>query len=356
MPHRTSEKVLVAMSGGVDSSVAAAMLSADGYDAVGLTLDLLPCPGAPARCCCSARDRMDARAVCRELGIRHMVADRRLEFRANVVQPFVAEYLRGRTPSPCALCNSRVKFPTLLAEADRIGAGLVASGHYARISHDGGRTRLLRAVDRRKDQSYFLFGLGQRELARLVLPLGDIAKAEVRRIAAGLGLPTREKPESQEACFVPDGDCAAFVEGVAGAGIKGPGEFVDSEGMRLGRHRGIHAYTVGQRRRLGIARGRRQYVAAIDAAENRVVLGDEADLLACGIMVSGASWTHTGNASAGRATVRIRSTHEGSPAWIEPLDGGRVNVKFDEPVRAAAPGQAAVFYRDDEVLGGGWID
>jgi tRNA-uridine 2-sulfurtransferase len=356
MRDRNPERILVAMSGGVDSSVAASLLAGQGHEILGCSLDLLTCRREGARSCCSARDRMDARAVCEQLKVSYQVLDCRLAFREAVIQPFVETYLRGRTPSPCIRCNQRIKFPLLLAEADRQGVPLVATGHYARVAKDGACFRLLRGADRKKDQSYFLFTLTQGELARLVLPLGSWTKAEVRAEAGRRGLPTSEKAESQEICFVPDDDYVRFVEEQAGARLSGPGDFVDGSGRAVGRHAGIHAYTVGQRRGLGFGAGRRQYVAAIDAVENRVVLGTDADLFRAEIVVGEMSWVLPENALARDAVVQVRSKHEGAAAALEPLKEGRTRVRFAEPVRAPAPGQAAVFYRGDEVLGGGWIE
>lgn len=348
-------QVVVGMSGGVDSSVAAALLREQGHEVRGCSLNLLTCQRESQRSCCSARDRQDARAVCERLGLRHGTVDARGRFRDEVIEPFIREYLAGRTPSPCVRCNRCVKFPALIEEADRLGAEYIATGHYARVERAGGRFRLLTAADPRKDQSYFLFELTQPALARLRLPLGELRKQEVRRIAARLELSVSGKPESQEVCFVPDDDYVAFLEERAGGRIPGPGAFVDAAGKELGRHRGFHAYTIGQRRGLGIGFGRRAYVTAIDAARNQVCLGGEEELFCNEFVAQQLSWTHPEHALAREAVVRIRSTHEGTPASLDPLPDGGVRVRFSEPVRAIAPGQAAVFYRGEEVLGGGWI-
>jgi tRNA-uridine 2-sulfurtransferase len=351
-----TQRVVVGMSGGVDSSVAAGLLAAEGYDVVGVSLDLLSCARVQGPSCCSARDRQDARAVCRALGIRHAVRDARAAFREAVIQPFVEEYLRGRTPSPCIRCNERIKFPLLCEAADRLGAPHIATGHYARVVREGGRVRLLRALDRVKDQSYFLFSLTERELARLVLPLGERTKAVVRKEAARLGLPTHEKAESQEICFVPDGDYARFIEERAGPRLAGPGDIVDLEGSSRGRHAGIHAYTLGQRRGLGGGVCERQYVVGIDVARNRIIAGPEGALGRKEITVDGVSWIHPSLAATREATVQVRSTHAGELARLTAVGEGRLRVAFSAPVRAPAPGQAAVFYDGDEVLGGGWIE
>jgi tRNA-specific 2-thiouridylase len=348
-------KALVAMSGGVDSSVAAATLVDRGLEVVGMSIDMFSCALPKERGCCSAADRMDAREVCEQLSIPHFVVDLKREFRDLVIDPFVAEYTRGRTPSPCVACNTLIKFPALVREAARLGADLIATGHYARVDRSAGRPRLFRALDARKDQSYFLFGLCPNEIGILEFPLGSCTKDEVRRRARELGFAVEDKAESQEICFAPGDDYAALVESRGGARLAGPGDFVDMDGRRVGRHSGVHRYTIGQRRGLGFGVGQRQYVVSIDRAANRVVLGPPEVLLKSVIEVAGISWTHPDNRRPGRAQVRIRSTHNGQDASIEPTAGDRARVVFDEPVRAAAPGQAAVFYDGDEVLGGGWI-
>ena len=348
-------KVLVAMSGGVDSSVAAALLCEQGYKVMGTSMRLTSCNRPGASSCCSAQDRLDAKEVCTRLGIEHRVVDYRPIFRERVIEPFVQEYLSGRTPSPCILCNQRIKFLALLGDADRLGAGRVATGHYARIVDDGSRLRLLAGRDETKDQSYFLLGLTQQELARLLFPLGSMTKDEVRAFAAAKGLPTSEKDESQEVCFVRDGKYVSFVEECASQRLPGPGNFVDVRGRVLGRHGGIHAFTIGQRRGFGFGMGRRRYVVRVDARRNEVVLGSNDDLMQREMTVRDITWVHPSLSDSPNATVKIRSTHAGAQAKLEPTDDGSVRVIFDEPIRAIAPGQAAVFYRGDEVLGGGWI-
>ncbi len=354
MTHQ-SQKVLVAMSGGVDSSVAAALLCEAGYDVVGISMNLLTCHRPKEDSCCSAQDRRDAAAVAKSLGIPHVVVDYRADFRKQVIDPFVEEYLAGRTPSPCIRCNEYLKFGALFAEADRLGCEFLSTGHYARVEHIDDRFRLRCGIDPSKDQSYFLFILKQPQLKRLLLPLGGMTKFQVRDLAQRLSLPVHEKPESQEICFVPDDDYVAFVEERAGARMSGPGDFVDTEGNVLGRHRGIHAYTIGQRRGLGVSAGKRRYVVRIDSKRNQVVLGDDADLMCTSMIVRDISWTQPSNADIKRARVRVRSTDAGEMATLVPQPDGAIEVRFDAPVRAIAPGQAAVFSHDDEVIGGGWM-
>jgi tRNA-specific 2-thiouridylase len=350
-----ANKTIIAMSGGVDSSVAAARLVDAGLEVVGLTMNLFSCHRPKDKSCCSASDRLDAREVCALLGIKLQVVDLRERFRSAVIDPFVEDYLCGRTPSPCIRCNARIKFPVLLEEAGRMHAGAFATGHYARLVRDGEIMRLFRARDRDKDQSYFLFSLGQDVLSRLVLPLGEMSKSEVRADARLKGLPVHEKVESQEICFVPDDDYAGFVEETAGERVHGPGDFLDADGHVVGMHRGIHAYTVGQRRGLRLGGGPRRYVLGIDAEANAVVVGSDVELMQKEMVLDAVSWIHPSFATARDVIVRIRSTHVGEMARIVPLPDGRTLVAFEKPVRAIAPGQAAVFYAGDEVLGGGWI-
>jgi tRNA-specific 2-thiouridylase len=349
-------RVLVAMSGGVDSSVAAMLLVEAGFCVVGVSMNLFTCNRIAASSCCSPLDRRDAAEVCRELGIEHHVLDCRREFSEEVIAPFVSEYLKGRTPSPCISCNERIKFRILLNRASFFGADVIATGHYARIEYDGGVYHLAKGSDELKDQSYFLYMLGQSELSRILFPVGGLSKKEVRKLANERGIATCEKPESQEICFIPDGDYAAFVETRAGAVLKGPGDFVDAQGRVLGRHSGIHAYTIGQRRGLGFGIGKRQYVVAIDPLKNEVVLGSGDMLMKKGMLISKVCWTMEKHKKGGRADVKIRSMDRGTPAKIMPEGEGLVKVVFDRPVRAVAPGQVAVFYEGNEVLGGGFIE
>jgi tRNA-specific 2-thiouridylase len=351
-------RIVVGMSGGVDSSVAAALLVEEGHDVVGITLHLA---GSGSRCC-SLDDADDARRVAERLGIRFYVANYSEAFRTEVMEPFADAYLAGRTPIPCVVCNQRFKFHHLLARARALGADAVATGHYARVEPDpdGGPPRLLRGVDGAKDQSYFLFSLGPEQLRRARFPLGGLRKPEVRARARACGLATADKPESQEICFVPDGDYARAVERLRPGALPGAGDVVDDEGRVLGRHAGIHRFTVGQRRGLGVASDGRRYVRALDAAANRVVIGTAREIESGGARLEGVTWTRGAppvgdGENAVRAVVRVRHRHGGVPARIAPAADGRAEVRFDAPVAAVAPGQAAVFYRGDEVLGGGWI-
>lgn len=348
------ERVVVAMSGGVDSSVAAALAAAEGFEAIGVTLHL----AGDASRCCGIQDADDARRVAERLGMRFFVANYREQFQSEVVEAFADDYLAGRTPIPCVACNKKFKFDYLLERARLFGATRVVTGHYARVTHDAAaqRYRLLRAADRAKDQSYFLFQLDQAQLARVWFPLGEMSKAQVRERARSLALETAEKPESQEICFVPDGDYARVVERMRPEARGHAGEIVDEAGNVLGRHAGVHHFTVGQRRGLGVALGRPAYVSAIDAERQRLVVGDKASVLARSSRLEGVSWVAGAVPGAPvRAQVQVRHRHTGAWSTVSPLAGDRARVDFDEAVAAVAPGQAAVFYDGDEVLGGGWI-
>jgi tRNA-specific 2-thiouridylase len=348
------ERVVVAMSGGVDSSLAAALVVERGAEAIGVTLHLA---GSASRCC-SLADADDARRVAERLGMRFYVANYRERFQREVIEPFADAYLAGRTPIPCVTCNKRFKFDYLLERARVFGAERVASGHYARIDDDPetGLRRLRRAADPAKDQTYFLFQLDQAQLRALEFPLGELGKQEVRERARALGLVTADKPESQEICFVPDGDYARVVERLRPAALPGEGEVVDGEGRVLGRHAGVHRFTVGQRRGLGLSGGQRRYVTRVDAARNRVVVGSAEALETRSAWVSEVSWVSGKAPPPGtRARVRVRYRHAGAPATLEPGPDDRVCVRFDAPVTAVAPGQAAVFDAGDVVLGGGWL-
>ncbi|MCC6557985.1 MAG: tRNA 2-thiouridine(34) synthase MnmA [Polyangiaceae bacterium] len=347
------------MSGGVDSSVAAARLRDAGADVIGVTLHLWDYPddGVKSRCC-APEDQHDARRAADFLGIPHYTFDRRALFRERVVEPFVDAYLDGRTPSPCVACNRTVKLRELFPLAARLGAALVATGHYARVVEDAGAARLHRGRDRRKDQSYFLHMLRPDELARLRLPLGASTKEEVRAEARARGLPGAGKGESQELCFVPSGRYDAFVAERADGRLR-PGPIVDRDGRRVGEHEGVHAFTIGQRKGIGVALGRPAFVVGLDAGSATVRLGDEGDLLAEAAEITDAEWSDDVSFPL-EAEVQVRARHEGAPAIIErrpdPATGAEVFlVRFAAPVRAVSPGQVAVAYRGDRVLGGGTI-
>lgn len=348
------DRVVVAMSGGVDSSVAAALLVEAGFEVVGVTLRL----AGDASGCCSPAHVEDARSVAEQLGIRFCVADYRERFQKEVAEAFADAYLAGRTPIPCVRCNAHFKFECLLEHARLFDASMIASGHYARVDTDPqtGRRRLRRAADPEKDQTYFLFELSQAQLAAVCFPLGDLKKLQVREHARRLALATADKPESQEICFVPDGDTAGAVGRIRPGSLPGEGALVDASGRVLGSHAGVHRFTVGQRRGLGIASDRRLYVTRIEAETNRVVVGGREELLARGARLETVNWIAGAEPrDAIRASVRVRYRHAGAPARVEPDPDGGARVVFDDPVAAVAPGQAAVFERDAEVLGGGWI-
>jgi tRNA-specific 2-thiouridylase len=353
-PLTPRKRVVVAMSGGVDSSLAAALAAEEGFEVIGVTMHL---SGSTSRCC-SLDDVEDARQVAKKLGVRFFVANYADEFQKEVIEVFADSYAAGRTPIPCVACNKRFKFDHLLARANVFGASRVATGHYARIDRhpDTGALRLWRARDLQKDQTYFLFQLDQEQLAQAWFPLGELTKAEVRERARELGLATADKPESQEICFVPDGDYAAVVERIRPELVDRCGDIVDRAGKVLGRHGGIHRFTVGQRKGLGLSSSEPLYVLALDAVRRRVVVGGVEELGASGALIQDVSWV-SGIAPDQelRARVQVRHRHAGTEATLHVRPGQDVEVHFDDPVRAVTPGQAAVFYAGEEVLGGGWI-
>jgi tRNA-uridine 2-sulfurtransferase len=362
--------VAVAMSGGVDSSTVAAVLLQQGRPVVGLTMQLwnqrrlpeLQGSGPAQHRCCSLDDVYDAKRVAQHLDFPHYVVNFEEQFEQRVIRPFVQQYRSGRTPIACTNCNTDVKFEPLLRMARQIGAERLATGHYARIREDktSGRYQLLRARDDSKDQSYFLWGLTQEQLSRSEFPLGELTKEEVRALARSVQLPVAEKPESMELCFVPNGNYVQFIHAYsreAGNPLnEEEGDIVTEDGAVIGRHTGVHNYTIGQRKGLGFATGKPVYVLAIDPEKNRVIVGEDEALRSTVLEIESVNWVSVAEPqTALRAEVKIRHKHEAAAATVEALPAGRARVVFDSPQRAITPGQAAVVYDDDAVLAGGWI-
>ncbi len=356
-----NNRVVVGMSGGVDSSVAALLLKNMGYDVVGVTMQIWP-EEDPEEVsenggCCGLAAVDDAAAVADAIGIPYYVLNFRDEFKKNVIDYFTSEYINGRTPNPCIACNRYVKWEALLNKSIAIGADRIATGHYAKVEKlDNGRYAVKKSDAGLKDQTYVLYGLTQEELARTIMPLGNLTKDEVRAIARENGLPVAEKKESMEICFIPDNDHAGYIERTVG-NVPGEGNFVDSDGNILGRHKGITHYTIGQRKGLGLSMGHPVFVTEIRPETNEVVIGEDEDLYSDSLVCSGLNWQATDglHGESLKCMAKIRYRHREAPAIISELPDGRVSVRFDTPQRAATPGQAVVFYRDGYILGGGTI-
>lgn len=381
------EKVVVAMSGGVDSSVAACLLAEQGYEVIGLFMrvgsgaESEADSGAEAACvsemltsegggeespstttasrrahqgCCSASDARDARYVAGMLGVPFYALNFQRDFEA-IIDYFAAEYARGRTPNPCVPCNDQLKFGKVVEYADAVGAKYIATGHYARVERRDGETRLLRGVDAMKDQSYFLFGVDRAILDRVLFPVGHLPKSKVRALAEKYDLPNRAKPDSVEICFVPDRDYARVVKQRRPEAFAG-GDIVNTDGERLGSHDGLGHYTIGQRRGLGVSAPNPLYVTQLNVESNTVVVGERDELLSGSLIASRVNMLRDMGDEPFRADVKIRYLHRAAPATVYPLDGDQVRVAFDEPQRAVTPGQATVFYESDTVLGGAWIE
>ncbi len=348
------------MSGGVDSSVAAALLAEQGYEVIGVTMRLFDAPfdnaGRLSKSCCSLEDVEDARATCRVIGAKHYYLNFEEEFREHVIDYFVGEYEKGRTPHPCLACNDRLKFDFLMRRAEFMDADIVATGHYARVQNSGGTYRLLSGIDPLKDQAYVLYTLTQDKLAKLALPIGEYNKDEIRAMATRFGLPVADKPDSQDICFIPTGNYKEFVEDRLKQRV--PGILRKSDGTVLGKHDGVHQFTIGQRKGLPIAggTGRPIFVTHINAATGDITVGDATELLKDELWASGVSWI-SGSEPIGsvRVQARIRYNGKNASATVTP-HGEWARLKFDEPVRAITPGQAVVFFAGDEVLGGGLIE
>jgi tRNA-specific 2-thiouridylase len=348
------KKVIVAMSGGVDSSVAAALLQKEGYDVIGVTLNLFSPEGAKTACCGAADSGARARAVCDALGVRHYVKNASDVFKKNVIDEFVNSYLSGSTPNPCVDCNRFVKFAYLFELSGAFGADYLATGHYARIEKSPDGFRLLRGADPLKDQSYFLYCLKKERLQRILFPLGGLVKKEVRRIAAESGLPTAKEKESNDICFIGEGNYDAYLKNSGGVKPR-PGRIVDAKGKKLGRHEGFYNYTIGQRRGLGVYGSERLYVTELRPDANEVVLGKLSEACFCGIEVAGVNWLAKKPAAGECVDAQIRYRHKPVSCLVVSCEGERFSGIFNEPQFAPAKGQSLVFYEGDRVLGGGVI-
>lgn len=360
--ENSKKRVVIAMSGGVDSSVSAALLQEQGFEVIGISMQVwdygkfTATEGEKFDTCCSLDDIHDARRVAEQLGIPFYVVNFEEEFENLVIRDFVDEYLKGRTPNPCVRCNQWIKFELLLKKARGLGADFIATGHYARtFRDDNGRFHLLKGLDQTKDQSYFLFTLTQEQLAMTLFPLGEMTKTQVRALAARYNLRVAEKGESQEICFVPDNDYVRFIEEERGKELLS-GNIVDRSGKILGRHRGTYRYTIGQRRGLGIAHPEPLHVLELNAEKKEVVVGPKDALFSHGLAAANINWINPAPEAAIEATCKIRYRHQPVSCTIKPLPCNRVEVKFAEREKSVTPGQAVVFYDGDTVLGGGWIE
>lgn len=348
-----NKTVAVAMSGGVDSSLAAALLAKKGCRVIGLTMRLFCYEGIDnEKNCCSLKSIEAARQAAQRFGFPHYVVDCEPEFKSSVIDYFIEQYRQGRTPNPCVACNQKIKFGLLLNKAKGLGCDLMATGHYARIKTIKGQPVLARGKDAKKDQSYFLWTLSREQLGSVIFPLGGLDKQKVRELAAGYGLESAQRPESQEICFIPGGKYSEFMKKAIGSR---PGPIVNQQGKVLGQHQGIANYTIGQRGGLGIALGRPQYVLSIDAAQNRITVGEDVELMTGRLLASDVNWIAERPKKAVKAMVKIRHQHTGAEAVVNPLDGNRAEVTFKNQQRAVTPGQSVVFYKGDLVLGGGVI-
>jgi tRNA-specific 2-thiouridylase len=353
MSHKTKPRVVVGMSGGVDSTVAAALLQRKGYEVIGMTMAL----STPASKCCSDDDVSDARRMAQKLGIPHYVIPMHAPFKERVIDYFIAEYTAGRTPNPCAVCNPAIKFGELLHKAREVGGEFLATGHYARITRDqaSGRYLLRRGRERAKDQSYFLARLSQEALRQTLFPVGGFPKARIRAMAEEIGLDVARKRDSQDVCFVPETGVRQYIESRRGRPFP-PGPIKDRDGHVLGEHQGIIGYTIGQRKGLGISASHPMYVIRIDAESNTVYVGEEHELIQHGFLATDPNWIVVTDVSEPvQSSVRIRYKHRAAKATIQRINGGTIQVRFDKSQRAITPGQLAVFYQDDVVLGSAWI-
>jgi len=354
------KKIACAMSGGVDSSVAAALLKKEGYDVIGITVRTWPkeeCGASLSRACCNLEAIVRARALAEDLKIPYYVVDFSREFKKEVIDYFCSEYLKGLTPNPCVICNEKIKLGLLMDKAHSLGAFSVATGHYAKIYFDKNKARFLlkEGKDKSKDQTYFLFTLSQEQLKATLFPVGAMTKGEVRALAKKMRLRAYNAPSSQDVCFISDLDYAEYIKKKTGIEIK-KGEIVDKKGKVLGRHKGIPFYTIGQRRGLGIAHKEPLYVIGIDAANNRIIVGAKRDVLKRALIANRLSWVSIGGIKAPlKVMAKIRYNHKKAPAIVSKIDDDSVRVDFDEPQEAPTPGQAVVFYDKDVVVGGGWI-